>query len=161
MRSLRERPSGCVTGKPSSKITRWRMAKPLRALDPRIEMPISRGPLPCFTDTPGLSRNTSPTENDGLLSNWLRSTVVCVSPAGAWYRLARAALAARFPFCADAVVTAAAGCLVSREAEEDRALGFCTAGLARASRGASTVTGGSVELAVCAFDVEGLGESAL
>jgi hypothetical protein len=32
---------------------------------------------------PGLSRNTSLTENDGLLSNWFRSMVVAVCPAGA------------------------------------------------------------------------------
>ncbi|MGY4419137.1 hypothetical protein ACVWY2_001562 [Bradyrhizobium sp. JR6.1] len=54
------------------------MPKPLRAFDPRIEMPKSRGPLPCLTEIPGLSRNTSATEKDGRLSNWLRSTVVCV-----------------------------------------------------------------------------------
>ena len=65
MRSLRDRPSGWVTGKPSSKITMLRMPKPLRALEPRIEMPRSRGPLPCLTEMPGLSRRTSPTENDG------------------------------------------------------------------------------------------------
>src|SRR5438309_2784515 len=71
------------------------MPKGLRALDPRIEMPKSRGPLPCFTETPGLSRSTSPTENAGLLSNWLRSMVVVVCPDGAWVRLAAAALAGR------------------------------------------------------------------
>ena len=59
------------------------MPKPLRALEPRIEMPKSRGPLPCLTEMPGLSRSTSPTENDGRLSNWLRSIVVAVWPAGA------------------------------------------------------------------------------
>ena len=32
-----------------------RMPKPLRALDPRMEMPRSRGPLPCLKETPGLS----------------------------------------------------------------------------------------------------------
>ena len=67
----------------------------------------------------------------------------------------------RFAVGAEVVARAATGCLVSREAEEDRTLGFCTADLARASRGASTVTGGSIELAVCAFIIEGITESAL
>ena len=60
------------------------MPKPFRALEPRIEMPISRGPLPCFTEMPGLSRSTSATVTAGRLSNWLRSMVVSVWPVGAW-----------------------------------------------------------------------------
>jgi hypothetical protein len=32
---------------------------------------------------PGLSRRTSLTENEGRLSNWLRSMVVAVWPGGA------------------------------------------------------------------------------
>ncbi|MGY3291410.1 hypothetical protein ACVWW3_002745 [Bradyrhizobium sp. LM2.9] len=58
------------------------MPKPFRALEPRIEMPKSRGPFPCLIEMPGLSRKTSLTENDGRLSNWLRSMVVAVCPAG-------------------------------------------------------------------------------
>ena len=54
------------------------------AVEPRIEMPKSRGPLPCLIEMPGLSRNTSATENAGRLSNWLRSIVEAVWPLGAW-----------------------------------------------------------------------------
>src|SRR5262249_6910700 len=76
--SLRESPSGCVTGKPSSRMTILRMPKPLRAFDPRIEMPISRGPFPCFTDTPGTSCRMSVTEKTGVLSKRVMSTAVAV-----------------------------------------------------------------------------------
>jgi hypothetical protein len=56
------------------------------------------------------------------------------------------------------VETVAAAGLVGRRAEEERTFGFCTAGLARTSRGASMVTGGST---ACAFAIEGIAESAL
>jgi hypothetical protein len=76
-------------------------------------------------------------------------------------RLARAALAVTYFVCSEAVdnVTAGFDC---RLALPERTLGFCAAGLARAaSRGASTVTGGSVRSAVCALVIEGIAESVL
>jgi hypothetical protein len=126
-------------------------------------MPRSRGPLPCFTEIPGLSRNTSPTENAGLLSNWLRSIVVCVCPVGAWSRFSRAALAVTFFVCvgADTVVRVAAGGRVCRRADVKRTFGVCTAGLARSTRGASMVTGGNIRSPVWAFAIEGISQSAL
>src|SRR5689334_18902475 len=80
--SVRDRPSGWVTGKPSSSTTMLRMPKPLRALEPRIEMPTSRGPLPCLIEMPGLSWRISPIEKAGALVKRLRSTVVIGWPAG-------------------------------------------------------------------------------
>jgi len=55
----------------------------------------------------------------------------------------------------------AAGGLDCGLALDERIRGFCAAGLARTSRGASTVTGGNDWAAVCAFIVEGIVESAL
>ncbi len=77
-----ERPSGCVTGKPSSKTWMLRMPKPFCAFEPRIEMPISRGPLPCFTSIPGLSRSTSKTEKAWVLIIRSSGTVVWTWPSG-------------------------------------------------------------------------------
>jgi hypothetical protein len=53
----------------------------LRAFDPRIEMPTSRGPLPCLIEMPGLSVRMSPIENAGWFLNLSRSIVVTVWPA--------------------------------------------------------------------------------
>jgi hypothetical protein len=110
---------------------------------------------------PGLSRKTSPTENEGRLSNWLRSIVVDVCPAGAWLSVSRAALAVTLLFCEVAVAAGAAVGVVCRRTDDERVLGFDAAGLARISRGASTVTVGNVRSAVCALVLEGIAESAL
>ena len=82
IKSVRERPSGCVTGKPSSIMTMLRTPKPLRAFDPRMEMPQSRGPLPSLTVMPGLPRTRSSTPNAG--DSFTRSFVTVVTgwPAG-------------------------------------------------------------------------------
>jgi hypothetical protein len=82
MRSVRERPSGCVTENPSSSTTMLRMPNPLRAFEPRMEMPMSRGPFPCLKLTPGLSCNRSLTVKAG--ESLMRSplTVVMVCPGG-------------------------------------------------------------------------------
>jgi hypothetical protein len=63
--------------------------------------------------------------------------------------------------CAGAEATVTAGGFDWRLALKERTLGFRTAGLARTSRGASIVTGGSDRSAVCAFVMEGMADSAL
>ncbi|WP_334408043.1 hypothetical protein [Bradyrhizobium sp. AZCC 2289] len=95
------------------------------------------------------------------MSNRLRSTVVDVCPAGARPSVSRAALAVTFSFCDAAVVTGVAVGVVCRRTDDERVLGFDAAGLARISRGASTVTVGNVRSAVCALVLEGMAESAL
>ncbi len=82
MRSLRDSPSGCVTGKPSSRMTILRMPKPFRAFEPRIEMPMSRGPLPCFKETPGTSCRISVTEKTGVSAKRVMSMPVAVCAPG-------------------------------------------------------------------------------
>ena len=54
---------------PAARQLLLRMPKPLRALEPRLEMPTSRGPLPCLMQIPGLSHRMSPIENEGRLSD--------------------------------------------------------------------------------------------
>src|SRR2546430_15635925 len=58
------------------------MPNVLRALEPRMEMPMSRGPLPCLKETPGLSCSRSSTVKAG--ASLIRSplTVVLVCPGG-------------------------------------------------------------------------------
>src|SRR6185369_17044160 len=130
---------------------------PLRALEPRIEMPMSRGPLPCLIEMPGLSRNMSATENAGRFSNRLRSIVVSVWPLGAVLSSARATLGV-MPEVSDAdgagVTEGGRACVRAAE----RTAGFRAAGLAVAARGASTVTAGN---AVWASAADGTRESAL
>ena len=59
-----------------------RMPKVLRAFEPRMEIPISRGPFPCLKETPGLSCSNSSTVKAG--ASLIRSplTVVMVCPGG-------------------------------------------------------------------------------
>src|SRR4051794_29972186 len=59
-----------------------RMPKPLRALEPRMEMPRSRGPLPCLKETPGLSCSRSWTVKAGSFLMRSPLTVVMVCPGG-------------------------------------------------------------------------------
>src|SRR3954463_14222746 len=59
-----------------------RMPKPLRALEPRMEMPRSRGPLPCLKETPGLSCSRSCTVKAGSFLMRSPLTVVMVCPGG-------------------------------------------------------------------------------
>jgi len=56
------------------------------------------------------------------------------------------------------VATATAGGLVGRLTDDEPTGGLCTAGAARATAGASTVTGGNL---VCALVIEGATQSAL
>lgn len=44
-----------------------------------MEIPISRGPLPCFMETPGLSWSRSSTENAGAsrIRSWVTVVTVC------------------------------------------------------------------------------------
>ena len=59
-----------------------RMPNALFAFEPRMEMPMSRGPLPCVTVTPGLYEIRSLTVNCGEVSNILVSMLVTVCPTG-------------------------------------------------------------------------------
>src|SRR6185295_19261357 len=59
-----------------------RMPKPLRALEPRMEMPRSRGPLPCLKETPGLYCSRSWTVKAGSFLMRSPLTVVMVCPGG-------------------------------------------------------------------------------
>jgi hypothetical protein len=106
---------------------------------------------------PGLSRKTSPTENDGRLSNWLRSIVVWICPLGAWNRFARASLGVTRTAC-DAAGVATMTLGLARARTDERTLGRRATGFAAVARGASTVTGGN---AVWARMVEGVRQSAL
>jgi hypothetical protein len=62
--SVRAVPSGCVIGKPSSKSLMLRTPKGARAFEPRIEMNVSRGPLPWMIVTPGLKTTMSATNGE-------------------------------------------------------------------------------------------------
>jgi hypothetical protein len=79
VRSVRERPSGCVTENPSSSTTILRIPNVLRAFEPRIEMPMSRGPFPCLNETQGLSCSRSWIVKAGssLMRSPLRVVMVC------------------------------------------------------------------------------------
>ena len=57
-----------------------RMPNPLRAFEPRMEIPTSRGPLPCLTEMPGLSSKTLPIEKARVSSNRSRLMAVMVCP---------------------------------------------------------------------------------
>src|SRR5262245_40072737 len=134
------------------------MAKPLRALEPRIDMPMSRGPLPCLIEMPGLSRRMSATENAGRFSNRLRSMVVSVWPLGAVLSSARATLGV-MPAVSDADGAGGAdGGRACGVRAEVRTAGLRAAGLAPVERGASTVTAGND---VWANALDGKKESAL
>jgi hypothetical protein len=60
------------------------MPKPLRAFEPRIEMPTSRGPLPCLIEMPGLSCSRSWTVKAGafLMVSALIELTVCPGGTG-------------------------------------------------------------------------------
>ncbi len=51
-----------------------------------MEMPTSRGPLPCFSEMPGLSTRRSVTEKARVLVVRSAPTVVCTCPAGSLNR---------------------------------------------------------------------------
>src|SRR6476659_868749 len=153
MRSVRERPSGCVTENPSSSTTILRTPNPLRAFEPRMEMPMSRGPFPCLKETPGLSCSRSSTVKAG--ESLMRSplTVVMVCPGGFGSapgppsEPAGPCDAAGSAGCA-AAGAAAGGGLAGREksATTRRGEGVVGAGgavVARFGRGADTTTSGT------------------
>src|SRR5438128_8420248 len=95
------------------------MPKPFRAFEPRIDIPTSRGPLPCLIEIPGLWRRISPIENAGWSWNCVPGIVVTVCPVG-WVSMSKGGIGG-----AGEAVTTTAGKPITPPFEGGKEGGIC------------------------------------